>query len=134
MMATIERVLLFKRCALFSQIPGEELVHIAQACDEVEYAPGSAFFREGDPADACYLIVTGSVQIQQQSRPLYDAAPGFLLGEIEILADEAHSASAFALSEVGALKINREDLNEVIAVKSEVARGLLKALARKLKN
>ena len=52
MISTVEKVLFLKNVDLFKNIPGEELSHIAQIADEVEYRNEQTVISEGDEGDA----------------------------------------------------------------------------------
>jgi signal transduction histidine kinase len=48
---------------LFQGLTDEQLTELAAASDEVHFEPGEALFHEGDPADAWWVLVEGSVDL-----------------------------------------------------------------------
>lgn len=133
MISTVEKVLFLKGVDLFRGLPGEELSHIAQITDEVEYAFGQTVVNEGDHGDAMYLIVDGSVKVHRGEQTLAQLGLKQCFGEMSILDEEPRSATVTALSELLLLKIRREDFSEILAAKPEISRGIIQVLTRRLR-
>src|SRR5262245_28660987 len=60
-MTIIERVLLLQGVDLFKEVTTEQLSFIAAIAREIEAIPGTELYREKDPADGLYLVVSGAV-------------------------------------------------------------------------
>lgn len=133
MISTVEKVLFLKGVDLFRSIPGEELSHIAQITDEVEFNPQQLVFKEGDQGDAMYLIVDGTVKVHSGDHVFAELGSKQCFGEMSILDSEPRSASITALSELSLLKIRREDFTEILAEKPEISQGIIKVLTRRLR-
>jgi CRP/FNR family transcriptional regulator, cyclic AMP receptor protein len=133
MISTVEKVLFLKGVDLFKTIPGEELSHIAQITDEVEFAPLQIIFKEGDEGDAMYLIVDGKVKVHSGDHVFAELGTKQVFGEMSILDAEPRSASITALTELTLLKIQRDDFAEILAEKPEISQGILKVLTRRLR-
>jgi CRP-like cAMP-binding protein len=131
--STVEKVLFLKGVDLFKTIPAEELSHIAQITDEVEYSPEEMFIREGDQGDSMYLIVDGKVKVHAGDHKLAELGPSQCVGEMSILDAEPRSASITALTDLTLLKIQREDFSEILAEKPEISGGIIKVLTRRLR-
>ena len=133
MISTVEKVLFLKSIDLFSQLPGEDLAPIAQITDEVPFDEGDAVFREGDLGDTLFFIVAGSVRIHRGSDELAVLGARQVFGEMSLLDSEPRSASASALTDLTLLKIQRDDFQEILAEKSEIAQGIIQVLTRRLR-
>jgi CRP/FNR family transcriptional regulator, cyclic AMP receptor protein len=131
--STVEKVLFLKGVDLFKSIPGEELSHIAQITDEVEFTPTQEIFKEGEQGDAMYLIVEGKVRVHSGEHTFAELGTRQCFGEMAILDEEPRSASVTALSELTLLKIRREDFAEILADKPEISDGIIKVLTRRLR-
>jgi len=131
--STVEKVLFLKGIDLFGTIPAEELSHIAQITDEVEYPPNECFIREGDQGDAMYLIVDGKVKVHSGEQEFAQLGPSNCVGEMSILDAEPRSASITSLTELTLLKIQREDFAEILAEKPEISSGIIKVLTQRLR-
>lgn len=134
MISTVEKVLFLKSIDLFSQIPGEDLSQIAQITDEVQFEEGDEVFHEGDPGDTLYFVIDGKVRIHTGGDELAVLGERQVFGEMALLDSEPRSASASALLDLTLLKIHRDDFNEILAEKSEIAQGIIKVLTRRLRN
>jgi CRP-like cAMP-binding protein len=133
MISTVEKVLFLKSVDLFKEIPGEDLAQIAQIADEVEYLAEAPVFKEGEVGESLYLILEGAVRIHRGDKTIVELGEKECFGEMSILDSEPRSASVTALRDLVALKIQREDFGEILATKSEIARGIIKVLTHRLR-
>ncbi len=133
MISTVEKVLFLKGVDLFSSIPGEELSHIAQITDELEYSDEDQVIVEGDQGDAMYLIVDGTVKVHSGPQVFAELGVKQCFGEMSILDSEPRSASITSLSELSVLKIQRDDFHEILAEKPEISLGIIKVLTARLR-
>jgi CRP-like cAMP-binding protein len=74
------------------------LRRLAQAATERRYAAGATLYRAGDPPDALYLVLDGSVRVVRGARPqlLHTEGPGGVLGEIPVFGGGPFPATAVA--------------------------------------
>lgn len=133
MISTVEKVLFLKGVDLFKGIAAEELSHLAQITDEVEYQPNQSIFEEGDAGDAMYLIVDGTVKVHSGDHIFAELGSKQVFGEMSILDAEPRSATITALTDLTLLKIQREDFSEILAEKPEIALGVIQVLTRRLR-
>jgi len=132
--STVEKVLFLKSIDLFSQIPGEDLAQIAQITDEVHFEEGDVLFHEGDPGDTLYFVIEGQVKVSKGGREVARLGERQVFGEMAILDSEPRSASILSLSRLTLLRIARDDFNEILAEKAEIAQGVIKVLTRRLRD
>ncbi|MCP4500317.1 MAG: cyclic nucleotide-binding domain-containing protein [Deltaproteobacteria bacterium] len=133
MISTVEKVLFLKSIDLFSQIPGEDLAQIAQITDEVHFEEGDELFHEGDAGDTLYFVIEGQVRVSKGGRELALLGERQVFGEMALLDSEPRSASIVALSRLTLLRIARDDFNEILAEKTEIAQGVIKVLTCRLR-
>jgi CRP-like cAMP-binding protein len=133
LVSTVEKVLFLKSIDLFSQIPGEDLVRVAQIAEEIDFEPKETVISEGEIGDSMYLIVDGTVQIYKGERLVVELGERECVGEMAILDSEPRSATVKAAGPVSALKIEREDFYDVMNEKVEIAQGIIKVLTRRLR-
>jgi MFS family permease len=57
------RIAILERLGIFAAAPRSVLERLAAACVPVEFAAGSAIVREGETADALYVVVDGAVEV-----------------------------------------------------------------------
>lgn len=133
---TVEKVLFLKSIDLFSQISGEDLSQIALITDEVHFEDGDEIFHQGDGGQTLFFIIEGKVRIHANgvADDLAVLSERAVFGEMALLDSEPRSASATALTDVVCLKIERDDFNEILTEKSEIAQGIIKVLTRRLRS
>jgi len=95
--------------AIFEPVAAARLL---DNCQTVEFADGSVIFREGDPADALYLVLQGQVSLTSSvaGRREYLAMAGEdeCFGEFGVLDGEARCAEATAIGAVRLVRIPRQ--------------------------
>jgi CRP-like cAMP-binding protein len=133
LISTVEKVLFLKSIDLFSQIPGEDLVRVAQIAEEVEFEPKEAIISEGEIGDSMYLIVAGRVEVFKGKRLVVQLGERECVGEMAILDSEPRSATVRASTPVSALKIEREDFYDLMTERLDIAQGIIKVLLRRLR-
>lgn len=126
--------------ALFSGMTAEQASRLAAIGRVSRVAAGGTVFTEGQPSDAIYLVLSGTVSIVagSESTPLGTVNRGDALGEVSLLADRPHSATATVTAdaelamlpgpEVQALIRRRPDIGVIIY--RNLARGLGDKLLR----
>jgi CRP-like cAMP-binding protein len=118
---------------LFAELPQEALMELIKGAEVVELDDGATVVRTGEPADALYGIVEGSVEIAIAGKPLrITLAEGDVFGESCLLAGEKRSADVIVRGHLVALKIPRPVFNLVLAAYPRLAEVLLELLTRRL--
>ncbi len=133
MISTVEKVLFLKSIDLFREIPGEDLARVAQIAEEVDFEPRETVMTEGEIGDSMYLIVDGRVQVSKTGRVIAELGEGECVGEMAILDSEPRSATVRALGAMRALKLEREDLYDLMSEKMHITHGIIKVLTRRLR-
>jgi len=72
-----------------------------------KFAAGSVIVKEGDPADAAYIITAGRCEVRRGTTVLRTLEEGDVFGETAIFADQPRSATVVALEEVSAVIVDR---------------------------
>ncbi len=134
MLSTVEKVLFLKSIDLFSQIPGEDLAQVAIIATEETREQGEEIFAAGEDGDALYLVLDGKVRVHREDRVIAELGERECFGEMAILDASPRSASVTSLEESHLLKISREDFQEILTEKPEIAMGIIKVLTGRLRN
>jgi CRP-like cAMP-binding protein len=134
MLSTIERVLFLKSVELFSQVPGEDLAQVALIASEELRDMGDDVFLEGDPGDSLYLVLEGKVRVHSGGKTISELGARECFGEMAILDAAPRSASVTAISDTSLLKVSREDFQDIMAEKPQIASGIIRVLTRRLRD
>jgi CRP/FNR family cyclic AMP-dependent transcriptional regulator len=134
MLSILEKVLFLKSVDLFSQIPGEDLTQVALVTTEAEHDQGDEVFGEGEVGDALYVVLDGKVRVHEHDRVIAELGERECFGEMGILDPAPRKATVTAITDTRLLRIGREDFQEILAEKPEIALGIIKVLTRRLRD
>ncbi len=89
----------------------------ASKCQVKKYPAGEFLFKEKSPSGTIYIIKTGKVHVYKMGKnqteiPLAIIGPGEFLGEVSVISDKPHSASAITLTDVECVEISKEAMEE----------------------
>ena len=133
MLTTIEKVIALQDVDIFSQVSTEELSYLAAIASEETHAAGALIYREQDPADAMYQVVTGQVRLHRGDLEITVAGPGEPFGTWSLFDDEPRVTAATALEESRVLRLDKEDFIDLLADNVEITQGVLKALVDRVR-
>lgn len=128
MMTTIERVVALHRVALFADVPGRVLAALARRASEVEVEAGTLVIAEGATEEHMYAVVSGRLRVHHGERNITVLDAGSTVGELAALVPEPRTASVTALEPTTLLRIDRPVLEELLADRPALARGIIAAL------
>jgi len=128
MLLTIEKVLVLKSVHVFASVREEQLVDIATIADTVEYNKGDLIVRGGDLGSAMFIVVDGRVRVFQGTKELGVLGARTVFGELSALDPEPRAASVEALEDCTLLKLEGDELYDLMAENREVTRAIVKVL------
>ena len=135
-MALNEEVELLRRVPLFANIDPAKLKLLAFTSQRLTFRSGQDLFRQGDPGDAAYVIISGEADILAETAdgevPITSVGTNAFIGEIAILCDVPRTATVRAKGEVQALKIDKEHFLRLIREFPEMAVEVMRELASRL--
>jgi CRP/FNR family cyclic AMP-dependent transcriptional regulator len=101
------------------------------------FAEGQILFREGDPADSVFRLLSGSVEILREldgdAILLGTVGAGQFLGEMGVVENRPRSATAQAASEVEVEILTPTEFLDQIARSPQAARELIQRLSQRLR-
>ena len=117
-----------------------EVDAIAAIAEQLNVPAGGALFREGEPGDGVYLVMSGEVDVVKSAsggeRSLARLGPGGILGEMSLLTNDTRSATGRARVETAVLRLPAARFRALLAEGSPAAlkltAGLGEVLARRL--
>ena len=132
-MLIIEKVLLLKNSMIFQNCKETDLVEIASICTEIQVDKNVALFQKGDFGNRMYFIYKGSVTIHDGRHQLALLSENEIFGELSLLDSEPRSASATTITDCIFLQIEQEDFYDVLAVNTDILKGIMKILCKRLR-
>lgn len=120
--------------SVFPNARVNEILKMIRNSEQVEFNKGEYLFKEGEPGDALYVILKGSVKISKVNEKSEDIAQTYIpagnyVGEMAILSDGLRSASVSAAVRVELLKISKEVFTQFLNENPE-AKADIESLAR----
>lgn len=98
----------------YAPLSQADLALIRDVGELVSKYPGTHLFKEGDPAEAAYLIERGEVEVYRgegrDRRVVTRVGPGSILGDIAMFGDTPYMSSARAVDAVRAFRFPRDRL------------------------
>ena len=103
---------------LLHQVPAELRVEAAAMFSLMELPAGQVVFREGQPGDAFYIIVSGRVGVTKQfpdgARGLGSMGPGDAFGEIALLDNSPRTATLRTEAATELLRLPKEQFDQLM--------------------
>lgn len=129
---------LLKEVPLFQFMDDAERAALAEQLDCVRFAGGEYVFRVGDPGDSLFVISSGVVEIYVKNDTgerivLETASRGDFFGELSLLDSGGRSASAKAVEDTTALRLDQDDLDRFLKSNPAAAMDILRAMGRRLR-
>jgi CRP-like cAMP-binding protein len=132
-MLIIEKILLLKNSDIFKTCNEVDLIDIASICIENYFDKGVNIFKKGDQGNCMYFIHSGQVSIHDGEHQLAVLSENEIFGELSLLDSESRSASATALTDCILLKIEQELFYDVVATNSDILKGIMRTLCKRLR-
>ncbi len=120
-----DEVTLLRGIPLFASIETMRLKLLAFTCDRVTFSAGQVLFRQGDAANATYVILSGRAEILQttgdsplqvgeNSKKIGEAGPRAVVGESALVSDRPRSQTLRAITEVETLRISHDTFQKLL--------------------
>lgn len=121
---------------VFEGLSAEMREQVATLAGNVALAPGEWLFRQGEPADAVYVVRLGHLEVLQADEgtevPINTLTRGAVLGELALLSDSTRSASVRALRDSELLRIEKPAFEQLLRSEPELPLGLTRVLSSQL--
>jgi len=131
-MTVVERAVALRSVEAFRAVPMDQLAHVAAVAREEFHPAGSVLFREGDPPEGLFVVLSGRIQLLRRGREFGEARAGEPLGTWSLFIDHPRRATAEVLEDSSLLVLDREEFYEVLAEQVEVTRSMVQDLVGRL--
>ena len=129
-----EKIEILKSIAIFSELDNTILKQMASSLINVQIEKNEEVFHKGDRLDAMYIIVSGSVLVHDGEHIFTQFGERDFFGEYSLIDSSVRSATVTANDKTHLLRLNQEDFSRIIEDNVEVAKAVLKALIKRLRN
>lgn len=125
-------------CALFTELPSDLILALANVTGTRLYQPGEMLFREGTHADGLHIIVDGQVKVcrygmegREQILHIFEGVEP--CGEVAVFEGGTYPATAEALAPSNTLFISRNDFLKLAERRPDLLLNMLAVLSRRLR-
>ncbi|MBV9824929.1 MAG: cyclic nucleotide-binding domain-containing protein [Alphaproteobacteria bacterium] len=135
-MSLLQEYELLRRVPFFADIEPAKLKLLTFMSERVAYDADKTLFRQGDRADAAYLIIEGEADIivELPTGPMTIATlgPHEIVGEMAILCDVPRTATVRAKSRLVTLRIAKDPFMRMVREFPNIAVSIMRELAHRL--
>jgi NTE family protein len=113
---------------------------LAALCKAREFPGGGVLMKQGEPADAMYIVLEGAISITIGTDPAEPqevaiSATGDVVGEMSLMLGTPRTATVTALTRVRAIEITKEAIGDLFKTTPELLERFSRVLAqRQLEN
>ena len=135
---TATEKLALKNLNVFQDLTDEQLEVVRQFMHPVTFKKKDVIFKEGDPGDKMYFILSGDVSVLAKISPngrstrVASFGEGVFFGDMAILEGKPRSASVIADSAAELFYMTVEDFQYLVENRSIIASKMLMGMAREL--
>lgn len=122
------------RVPMLSALVPVERLALANLLQPAYFARGSLIMRQGEPADALYLIESGQVTVEQGGQTLATLGEGDFFGEIALLTRGVHGADVRAVTPTDVLALPGADFHRLIEGRPELEAQLRSVVEKRMRN
>ena len=116
---------------LFADLDERSLQAVAILTHEISFKAGEMLMLEGEPGDAFYVIVDGTVRIERGDRTIRSMTAGGFLGEIALFDHRPRTATVTCVTDVAALQIRAHEFERLLDTLPAVHRRIRAAVDRR---
>jgi EmrB/QacA subfamily drug resistance transporter len=124
---------------LFATLAPETRESLAERTSQITLGAGEWLFRQGDDADALYVVRSGRVEIVDETpgrdpTVVRELSSGSALGELALICSSQRTASVRVRRDARLLRVTREDFGAILESSPAFSRVLLQTLGDWLSN
>jgi CRP/FNR family cyclic AMP-dependent transcriptional regulator len=128
-----------RRIPLFAGLPTARLKLIAYTAEVMEFAPGETIIRQGDPADAVYILTEGEADVSIRDVDGHEIelptmGRHSLFGEVAVLSKGRRTTTIRARSRVATFKISADVFLDLVRQSPEISMQVMTVLAQRLES
>lgn len=117
---------------LFAECSMKQLRLIARAGSVVNKPSGADLVSEGKRGVAFFVVISGSVQIHREGKPVAMLMAGDFFGEMALLSDTARGASATAADDVQLFALTAATFKKLLLEEPSIGYEVTRAVAARV--
>ena len=129
---TDKKLELLKRTPLLSNLGRKEIEEVGRLVDEIDVPAGKVLMREGHSGSEFFVLVNGSVGIEQGGKRIRTLEPGDFFGEIALLSEAPRSATATSDGPATLLVLGHREFHSLMDQYPSIRTCVLEALAQRI--
>ncbi len=136
-MALENDIRFLSKVPLFAEFGPEHLRLLAFGAETMNFNAGRTIFREGDPADCAYIVVSGTVRLLQKQRgeqvEVRQVSTGAAFSELALLTQAKRTMTAQADTDVATIRVSRSAVRRILEEYPELAAGMYREISNNLR-
>lgn len=123
-----------KKQELFGDIDRDQIESLAEFITDISLKKGEVLFKEGEDTKGIYLIRSGKIGIAKDTadgwkQTLAVLPPGSFFGELSVMENRRHEATAEALENTKMFLLSKENFEKIEKEKTDLALQITKKIA-----
>ena len=114
-----------KGMQMFRYLSYRELVRVMNITDTHEAVADEVIFSEGQPGDAMYVVMQGTVRLSKADKTITELGKGQHFGEMSLVDRSVRSLTATASADTLLAVVRRKDFYDIIRKEPDLAVKLL---------
>jgi CRP-like cAMP-binding protein len=119
------KIEVLKGMQIFRYMSYKELVRISNIAEMIEPATDQVIFSTGQPGDAMYVVISGSVKLAKGETVVAELSRGQHFGEMSLVDRSVRSLTATATEGTRLVAVHRKDFYEIIKREPALATKML---------
>jgi len=109
----------FTKLEIFDELPRDKRDELAQAVEHRVVTPRTIIFRQGDPGDSFYIVLSGKARVFRRDSDGFETelavlGEGETFGEMALITGEARSANVEAIEETHLMVLSKEQFEQIL--------------------
>lgn len=130
-METVEKLAFLRIVPLFRYASEDILLELAESLIELEVEKGKEIIKKDEFGSEMYIIVEGKVKVHDGNHTFAILEPRNIFGELAALAPEVRIASVTALEDSILIKIEHDNLYEIMGKSLGFVKGIIEVLCQR---
>jgi CRP/FNR family transcriptional regulator, cyclic AMP receptor protein len=132
-MNNLEKALALRSAPLFASLSADAILPVAALCHQVDLVAGQVLFEAGEVGDSLFVVVSGCVLVKRGSELVARLGAGECVGEMGALDLEPRSATVAAAEPTRLIRLERNDLMDILTDYPEIMRNLATMLVERIR-